>query len=509
MITIDEECNLEGTIVSVGDKEKMETSTFVAPVITVQIRAIRAPIEVEVDVPKPTITALVTRTPLNTKVVPWNYSTDAKDKGKGKFILEAAVAGMTRSGHCYALEGVAQVVFNKENSLKKVLIEAEVEDFWRKMPTKEYSVVEQLKKTSAQISLLSLLLNSSTHRSALVKVLNEAYVPTEMTSENLSALVGQVLEANIVSFHEDELPPEGLGHNRALNITVRCKDKFVSKFLIDNDSTVNICPFTTLRALEIDIGKVHKSNVKVKGFNGTQRGVIGEIDLSLQIGPVEFTVEFQVLDISASYNLLLERPWIYSVGAVPSTLHQTLKFVWDYHEIVIHGEKNSSIYQQNSVPTIERVEHLDGSIFHVKWTMCIAKVERLKLPRALMTVALEMLKNGFVPGQGLGMNLDGILEPIQLYEPTPEEVSSANLKRKDDILLPKPILFLDQSFSKAFVAQISEEDAEEDLIEGVKNLFITEEEEDAEEDLVGGVKNLFITEEEAECNMILEDCTRP
>ncbi|PHU07343.1 hypothetical protein BC332_23832 [Capsicum chinense] len=124
------------------------------------------------------------------------------------------------------------------------------------------------------------------------------------------------------------------------------------------------------------------------------------------------------------------------------------------------------------------------------------KVERLKLARALMMVAMEMLKNGFVPSQGLGVHLDGILKPIQLfeykstfglgYETSLKEVSSANLKRKGDILLPKLIQLLNQSVFKMFVAQVSEEDTEEVLIEGVKTLFITEE------------KN--------ECNMILEDC---
>ncbi|PHT89290.1 hypothetical protein T459_04403 [Capsicum annuum] len=119
--------------------------------------------------------------------------------------------------------------------------------------------------------------------------------------------------------------------------------------------------------------------------------------------------------------------------------------------------------------------------------MCTAHVERLKFPQALMMVVLEMLKNGFVPGRGLGVNLDGILEPIQFfeqksifflrYEPTPEEVSSATLKRKGDILLPKPILLLNQSFSKAFVAHISKKDAKGDLMEGLKKLFITKEKE--------------------------------
>ncbi|XP_049388317.1 uncharacterized protein LOC125852640 [Solanum stenotomum] len=279
MITVDEDCNLEGTIVPVKIEKNVETSAFISPVITVQARA---PIEVEVFLPKSRIMALVAQSsPFDTKAVPWDYSTDAKDNGKGKIVVEAAVAGMTRSGRCYTPEEVVREGPNKENNQKRVVTEAKVENFWRKMPTKEYSVVEQLKKTPAQISLMALLMNSVTHRNALVKVLNEAYVPVETTSENFSAMVGQVLEANKVTFHEDELFPKGLGHNKALNITVKCRDKFISRVLIDNGSTVNICPFTTLRALGINIGKIRESHVRVRGFDGTQRGVIGEINLPL------------------------------------------------------------------------------------------------------------------------------------------------------------------------------------------------------------------------------------
>ncbi|XP_049381345.1 uncharacterized protein LOC125845898 [Solanum stenotomum] len=422
MITVDEDCNLEGTIVSVKIEKNVETSTLISPVITVQALA---PIEVEVFLPKPRIMALVTQSsPFDAKAVPWDYSTDARDKGKGKIVVEAAAVGMTRFGRCYTPEEVVREGQNKENNQKRVVTEAEVEDFWRKMPTKEYLVVEQLKKTPAQISLMALLMNSATHRNALVKVLSEAYVPAETTSENFSAMVGQVLEANKVTFHEDELLPEGLGHNKALNITVRCRDKFISRVLIDNGSAINICPFTTLRALGIDIRKIRES-----------------------------------------------------------------------HEIVVHGEGNNSIYPGNSVPVIESMEELDGSVFHIREIVCATQVGKTNLPRVLLIVAWEMLKNGFIPGQGLGAKLDGIVEPIQLhgqkytfglgYEPTLEEISSVNLKRKSDIPLPQPIPPLNQSFSKAFAAQGLEEAVEDNLIEGLKNLFI----------------------EEAECNMILEDCT--
>ncbi|KAG5588346.1 hypothetical protein H5410_048780 [Solanum commersonii] len=127
------------------------------------------------------------------------------------------------------------------------------------------------------------------------------------------------------------------------------------------------------------------------------------------------------------------------------------------------------------------MEELDGSVFHIREIVCATQVRKANLPRVLMMVAWEMLKNGFIPGQGLGAKLDGVVEPIQLpgqkytfglgYEPTPEEISSANLKGK--------VIFKGVSLRRI------EEAVEDNLTEGLKNLFI----------------------EEAECNMILEDCT--
>ena len=45
-------------------------------------------------------------------------------------------------------------------------------------------------------------------------------------------------------------------------------------------------------------------------------------------------------------------------GAVPSTLHQCLKFEWDYEEVVVHGEKGHPVY------TIEGRENMDGEMYH-------------------------------------------------------------------------------------------------------------------------------------------------
>ena len=77
----------------------------------------------------------------------------------------------------------------------------------------------------------------------------------------------------------------------------------------------------------MDRSYMKHTHTVVRAFDGTRREVTGEIKIEMQIGPCLFNVEFQVMDISSSYNCLLERSWIHIARAVPSTLHQKIKFL--------------------------------------------------------------------------------------------------------------------------------------------------------------------------------------
>ncbi|XP_070041501.1 uncharacterized protein [Nicotiana tomentosiformis] len=126
-----------------------------------------------------------------------------------------------------------------------------------------------------QISISSLLQNFEPHRNALMKVLNEACVPNNITSGEMANMVGQVLESHKITFHEDELPPEGLSHNRALHITVQFEDKSIARVMIDGGSSLNICPLTTLKRL----GKQAEWQILLSEFDivyVTQKAVKGQ-----------------------------------------------------------------------------------------------------------------------------------------------------------------------------------------------------------------------------------------
>ncbi|XP_069142936.1 uncharacterized protein [Solanum lycopersicum] len=143
----------------------------------------------------------------------------------------------------------------------------------------------------------------------------------------MAAMIHQVIRGHRINFCYNELPVEGRSHNKALHITVICRDKVVNRVLVDDGSGLNICPLSMLRNLNFDLGKVKQKKVNVRAFDGVQRDTLGAVNLTLQMGPVEFGAQFQVLDIDTSYNLLLGRPFIHMAEAVPSTLHQMMKLV--------------------------------------------------------------------------------------------------------------------------------------------------------------------------------------
>jgi len=77
---------------------------------------------------------------------------------------------------------------------------------------------------------------------------------------------------------------------------------------------------------------------------------MGEIELPIKVGPCTFQVTFQVMDILPAYGCLLGRPWIYTAGVVPSTLHQKLKFVVDDKLIIVSGEEDLLVSKPLSSP---------------------------------------------------------------------------------------------------------------------------------------------------------------
>ncbi|XP_070015494.1 uncharacterized protein [Nicotiana sylvestris] len=206
-------------------------------------------------------------------------------------------------------------------ALKAIIAIADVE----KKPREAAKQVKGENKTNYTPQSVEKTVEAKTGK-VLIKTLNEAYIPIETTIEQLKRMAKRFFKVNRISFNKNDLPPEGVTHNKALHLIVKCEGYYMKRVMLDGEFGVDICALSTLQRIEIGTERIRPNNVCVHTFDGVKRDTIWEIDLILTIGPVDFEVTFQILDIDTSYNFLLGRPWIHAVGAIPSTIHQMVKF---------------------------------------------------------------------------------------------------------------------------------------------------------------------------------------
>ncbi|XP_050919729.1 uncharacterized protein LOC127137302 [Lathyrus oleraceus] len=205
----------------------------------------------------------------STKVVPWKYEITVVDKvveGSAnvkvtEVISEdvtniARMSRMTCSGRIYTPKfNVTPQGPAKESRVASPTKEPEVvqsEDdveFLKLIKRSDYKVMEQLHQTPSKISILSLLLNSQAHREALLKVLVQAHVTQSITVDQFDGVVANITAYNTLSFSGEELPDDGQNHNRALHISMKCKDDALARVLVDTGSSLNVMPKRTLTKL--------------------------------------------------------------------------------------------------------------------------------------------------------------------------------------------------------------------------------------------------------------------
>ena len=136
-------------------------------------------------------------------------------------------------GNASADKKVVESVENKKlvGESSGTTLEKEVDDILKIIKMSDYKIVYQLLHTPSNISILALLMNSSSHRESLMRVLDQAFVESDMSLDQFSNVVGNITSCNNLSFCDDELPDEGRNHNLALHISMCCTPKFALSFL--------------------------------------------------------------------------------------------------------------------------------------------------------------------------------------------------------------------------------------------------------------------------------------
>ena len=194
-----------------------------------------------------------------------------------------------------------------------------------------------------------------------------------------------------------------------MNISVACLGHRVLTVLLDNGSTLNVCPLATTIALGFSPSNFGLSTQIVRAYDGTQRTIMGTITAHVMIRPVRYLVLFQVLKIQSSFNLLLSRPWIHEAGAIPSSIYQKLKFIHEGRVISIQSNRDVI----TSAEPMLQIGHSDDDLLLTGFTFDEVRVVSLEddsrnaMPMLFdqysSTLVLSMMRDmSYLPGLGLG-----------------------------------------------------------------------------------------------------------
>uniref|UniRef100_A0A2N9I089 Reverse transcriptase domain-containing protein n=1 Tax=Fagus sylvatica TaxID=28930 RepID=A0A2N9I089_FAGSY len=130
----------------------------------------------------------------------------------------------------------------------------------------------------------------------------------------------------VISFSDNDLRDVQLSHNDPLVVTLRIGNYDVQRVLIDQGSFAEVMYQDLYGKLGLVEAELTGFTTPIFGFSGEPVIPLGKIVLPVLAGPINLQTEFIVVQASSPYNAIMGRDWLHRMKAIPSTLHQKLRF---------------------------------------------------------------------------------------------------------------------------------------------------------------------------------------
>ena len=106
-------------------------------------------------------------------------------------------------------------------------------------------------------------------------------------------------------------------------------NKTIHPVLVDNGSSVDIISASAFDKMRIGREKLEPASTHLLGFSEEKVLPLGSIHIVLTLGDPTCqaitTVRFLVVDAPSAYNVLLGRPSLNAIKAIPSAYHMVIK----------------------------------------------------------------------------------------------------------------------------------------------------------------------------------------
>ncbi|XP_056690104.1 uncharacterized protein [Spinacia oleracea] len=150
------------------------------------------------------------------------------------------------------------------------------------------------------------------------------------------------LTAMAITFDDSDSVDTQREHHDGLVISLPIGNALIKRILVDNGSSANVLFLEALQEMGLEEKNIVRRSTVLVGFSGEALRTVGEILLPTYAEGVNMMTKFNVVDCPSAYNVILGRPWIHKMKAVPSTYHQSIKFPTKWGVMEIKGQQRDA-----------------------------------------------------------------------------------------------------------------------------------------------------------------------
>ena len=133
-----------------------------------------------------------------------------------------------------------------------------------------------------------------------------------------------------INFSDSDMKGYLHPHDDPLVIRVVVANKTIHRVLVDNGSSADVIFASTFDQMGIGREKLEPISAYLHGFSRERVLPLGSIQLVLTMGdpPCQATtiVRFLIVDAPSAYNMLLGKPSLNAIRAIPFAYHMVIKF---------------------------------------------------------------------------------------------------------------------------------------------------------------------------------------
>ena len=146
----------------------------------------------------------------------------------------------------------------------------------------------------------------------------------------------------VLSFSDADKQGTIQPHDDALVVTLRIGRYDVKRVMVDQGGVVEIMYPDLYKGLGLKPEDLMTYSSPLISFEGKMVVPKGQIRLPVQAGTDVVEVYFTVVDAFSPYTAIMGKPWLHSLGAVSSTLHQKVKYPFGGQVLEIVGSQSAA-----------------------------------------------------------------------------------------------------------------------------------------------------------------------